>query len=179
MDSMQRGRGFGFSRFAMEISEKDKARFWSYVDRGNPDECWQWKGGFQSGGYGCFNPYKMPVGTRMSHRIAWVLTHGKIKPQLQINHRCGNRSCCNPSHLYAGTQKENMRDRKEHGREQHGSKAWNSKLTEFDIKIIFELRKRGLSQTQIAPIFGVTSQTISHILSGKGWSHISKELSDG
>lgn len=83
--------------------------FWSHVDREGRggDECWPWKGGVTRQGYGRF------WNRRAASRIALELIGIEFGTGEQANHTCGNRLCCNPAHIYVGTQKDNMRDRDE------------------------------------------------------------------
>lgn len=93
-----------------------KGRFWEHVEIGEPDECWPWKLGRSPKGYGN-TLYK--VGGRNvagAHRIAWSKTFGTIPDGLHVLHRCDNPPCCNPSHLWLGTNTENHADSKAKGR---------------------------------------------------------------
>ena len=48
----------------------------------------------------------------MTHRLAWVARHGPIAKGLEVCHRCDERRCCNPDHLYLGSHAENMAEMK-------------------------------------------------------------------
>ena len=178
LGSIQHGGGVGFSRSKMEITEKDKARFWAKVDKGEPDECWEWTAYVTPNGYGQFGIRRK---AKTCHRIVWVLENGPIPSDKQINHHCDNRACCNPSHLYLGTQAENMKDMKDRGRANGGGpcgeKQHLSKLTKKDVYKIFELRKQGLVQREIAEIICISRETISAVLTRKTWRHV--EISGG
>lgn len=134
-----------------------KERFYDKIDIGALDECWNWKTEHASNeqGHGHFW-YKEK--TRRAHRISYRLHVGPIPGHKQINHKCGNHSCCNPDHLYLGTQKENMQDALRHG----------SKDREFSESDIREIRRMGckedMTQTDIADEFNTTQALISDIV---------------
>ena len=92
------------------VSESEWAnRFWKKVDTSaGGDECWQWMGGMHSRGYGRM---RWKYGVESSHRIAWELTNGAVPAGLHVLHKCDNRACCNPAHLWLGTQSDNMQDK--------------------------------------------------------------------
>jgi len=98
--------GFTFlykSNFSERIDEKiDEKEFWSLVDVKSVNECWLWKGIYFAGGYGKFHDG--------AHRVSYKIKNGKIPKGKEICHKCNNQSCVNPSHLYAGTHKDNMND---------------------------------------------------------------------
>ena len=84
------------------------SRFWSRVERGAPYECWPWRGALHEQGYGQLTVAKRPL---KAHRVAYVLHSGADPdPMLRICHSCDNPRCCNPDHLWLGTQKQNVRD---------------------------------------------------------------------
>jgi hypothetical protein len=89
-------------------------RFWEKVDIGSIDDCWEWKACTYHNGYGKFALTRSkPV---YAHRLAFEITNGSIPTGLYICHTCDNPRCCNPHHLFAGTQTDNMQDCKRKGR---------------------------------------------------------------
>jgi hypothetical protein len=107
--------------FAMEEDEL----FWSRVQRGGKDECWPWIGGCtDKNGYG---QMRFRGKNELTHRIAYILTHGSIPDGLFACHHCDNPPCCNPHHLFEGTALDNMRDAISKGR-----LWWQKKQAEQD-----------------------------------------------
>ena len=92
---------------------KSKPEFWDNVDVGSDDECWPFNGVLDQDGYGRWYG-------KAAHRIAFSLEHGE--PDNLVLHHCDNPPCCNPRHLYDGTQQENVRDREVRGRGASGTR---------------------------------------------------------
>lgn len=91
-------------------------RFWGNVDRGEPDECWLWRGtrsGRRAFAYGCLWINAKP---RYAHRLSYELTRGAIPDGLNVLHRCDIPLCVNPAHLFIGTQRDNVHDAIKKGR---------------------------------------------------------------
>lgn len=88
-------------------------RFWSRVRQGSDGECWEWTGARSGLGYGFFGlPHPLGVGSVQvrAHRFAYETATGNSADGLNVCHRCDNPPCCNPAHLFLGTQSDNMRD---------------------------------------------------------------------
>lgn len=106
---------------------KDIARFWAKVKfRIMPDQCWEWAASKFKNDYGKF---RHSGKTLYTHRVSWELTNGAIPDGLCVLHECDNPACVNPSHLFLGTQLDNIRDRHNKKRDvdwygiRHGSNA--------------------------------------------------------
>jgi len=104
---------------------------------------------------------------------------GPIPPGLWILHKCDNRLCVNPEHLYAGTRRDNSNDVITRGR-LRGSKNTHSILNENMILEIIEGIKNNTlrSHQQIALKYKVTDTNIRHILKRKLWKHVTANISD-
>lgn len=79
-------------------------RFFKWVILIPFHECWEWVGSSYNG-YGKFNTGKKKI--KWAHRISYEIFKGKVPKNLHIDHVCKNRSCVNPNHLEAVTQKIN------------------------------------------------------------------------
>lgn len=146
-------------------------RFWEKVDIQSYDVCWEWKASKTKKGYGSFG---FSSRTEYAHRVSWILSFGEDIPDgLFVCHRCDNRSCVNPYHLFLGTAKENSEDMVNKGRSIVNERNPMSKLKETDVKSIRDLLSLGkLSQRKIAKMFGVSSATVSFINSGLTWKDV-------
>jgi len=148
-----------------------EVRFWSRVNKGAPDECWEWQGGQAPGRYG-------NLGKHLAHRLAWVIANGPIHRGLYVCHRCDNRICVNPAHLFLGTAKDNMVDCSQkgrtsrHGRGKPGEGHAMARLKEQDVVAIRSRTANGESQAQLAREYSVSPSLIYLIVSRKRWAHV-------
>ncbi|MCC6591584.1 MAG: HNH endonuclease [Bryobacterales bacterium] len=152
------------SKPAPSLSARETERFWRNVDVRGPEECWPWNGYRTShGGYGQLYAAGR---TLRAHRIAYLLKHGDPHP-LFACHRCDNRLCCNPAHLFAGTNADNTSDRHAKGRDARELRHGLAKLSCEQVLEIRRLSAHGLNSFEIGPLFGVKPCTVRDIVSGR------------
>lgn len=91
--------------------------------------------------------------------------------KLEVNHIDGDKRNNNLYNLEWCTSSENQKHAYRMGlnKLRYGENNNFSKLKEKDIKKIFELRKQGLTQKEIAELIGCTRSNISYILNKKTW----------
>ena len=145
-------------------------RFWSKVDK--TDTCWNWTGAKNLTGYGRF----WLNGQKSAHRVALQLEGIDIPSGMCVLHKCDNRACVNPAHLFIGTQQDNIADMHQKGRyvnkgQPKGEVHTQAKLCDLDVWLIRELLPTQ-TQAAIAEWFGVSFGTISKIKIGTRWGHV-------
>jgi hypothetical protein len=142
-------------------------RFWSKVQIQDKEDCWNWIYKGTSQGYGEFwdNQTHSSI---PSHRVAWMLTNGEIPKGFCVCHKCDNPKCCNPLHLFLGTQKENMKDMRAKGR---GAKTYK-RFLEKEVIEIKELHALGVSGRTLAKEFSTSPSRISKIVTGLVWKNV-------
>ena len=148
-------------------------RFWAKVEVLGDDQCWNWKNQKNKKGYGLFN-FSRGNETTLAHRIAFKIANGYLPNDRFVCHSCDNPSCCNPSHLWLGTPKDNTVDMMEKGRWKpadpiRGENASGAKLSNKDVQ---EIRSSGDSTKTLARRYGVSTVRINQILSRKAWTHV-------
>jgi hypothetical protein len=151
-----------------------KTSFWKRVNRNGPvvrpelGECWEWTGNVVGNGYGRW----VEDGRLWSaHRYAWFRVFGKV-PTLCILHKCDNRICVRPEHLFEGTRSENTADMVAKGRAATGTRNGSARLTEAEIPEIRGALASGATLQSLADEYGVCIDTISKIKLGRTWRHV-------
>jgi hypothetical protein len=156
---------------AHRIRDAEIARFMKFVSPEPMSGCWLWTGSLNAGGYGQFMPShcRKPV---LANRQALEFWRGPLAPGFFACHRCDNRPCVNPDHLFAGTHRENTADAVSKGRYARGSRAGAAKLTEPDVVLIRRRCAGGEMQRSVAADFGVDPSIVSMIMSRHIWAHV-------
>lgn len=159
-----------------------QVEFWELVDKhGGSEHCWNWTGNRWASKkgiprYGAFN---YAGRTYLPHRIAWTLSFGDIPDGILVCHKCDNGLCCNPGHLFLGTQSDNIRDRDRKGRRQpnscipRGEGHTKVKITEEQVREIRRLYQPWKMPCRVlAKMFGMTDDGIYSIITRRTWKHI-------
>ena len=147
-------------------------RFWSKVRIA--DGCWEWQA-YRQKGYGRF--WMTPERYSLAHRFAVLLDRGPFPDELCVLHRCDNPPCCNPEHLFLGTNYDNTLDKIAKGRARRGSQVGElhsqSKLTAEQVMEIRVLWASGeWTQVALGERFGVFGTAIGRIVNGQRWPHL-------
>lgn len=133
--------------------------------------CWVWKGSVNNHGYGRIGSALKVLGERAAHRISYRAFLGNIPRDKSVLHRCDLRRCCNPEHLFLGTQAENVQDMisKSRHNPRYGEHNASSKLNRQSVSII---RSEWQSTTisELARRFGVSRRAVSFVIKGVTWN---------
>jgi len=151
-------------------------RFWEKVDNsGGPDSCWPFTGRARTeNGYGVFGAGgNFRPRNWIASRFAWLETNGDPGP-LFVLHRCDNPICCNPTHLFLGTQADNIADCIAKGRKStppvgKGESNPGAKLTRQEVENIRRRRKAGEQIKEIALSVAVSKSQVERIVYGRHW----------
>ncbi|WP_080518694.1 HNH endonuclease [Rhizobium leguminosarum] len=119
--------------------------------------CWEWQLYIRRNGYG---QMKHDGKTVDAHRVSYECFHHEIPAGMFVCHRCDNRKCANPDHLFLGTAQDNSDDMVAKDR----PRGRKPKLTDEQIQEAMSLRRQGLYYHQIAAHFGVTTMCIHNHL---------------
>lgn len=167
----------------INFTEKFISGFWARVNKKGPipkayprlGRCWLWTGCKDKNGYG-------GVGSRPLfgdgqnihvHRVAWMLVKGVIPRGKNVLHKCDNPSCVRLSHLFLGTQLENIADMIRKGRHGHGvtrgEEHPNSKLTWKKVLAIRRLYEEGVRGNKLAKKFRISRNCAWAVATRKVW----------
>jgi hypothetical protein len=147
--------------------QNDMDRFWSYVIKGEEDECWWWQGKIQvlDDARGIINISNKYI---LVHRVALADSLGRhIATGLKARHKCDNSLCVNPKHLQEGTHEDNMGDKKLRGR---CPKTCPRKLNLEKAREIRKKHKDGVKVRELAKEYDVRICTVYSVIQGRIWN---------
>lgn len=164
-----------------------------------PNGCWEWTAFRDLGGYGMVQLNGRAV---RSHRVSWAMHNGEIPQGMCVLHKCDNPPCCNPFHLYLGTNADNNADKVARNRQAKGdnvgmrlhpeSKLWGDRnparlhpnrltrgeklhtavLTETDVVNARISYAEGVTRRELSRQYGVSYSTIDCVVNRRTWRHV-------
>ena len=153
-------------------------KFWKKVNTNMRchEECWEWSGGVSGSGYGHFGWQGKDITT---HRYSYQLHHpitidlfgGEDASKLCVCHKCDNRRCVNPAHLFLGSFNDNIQDKCAKGRARGGRPAKLTTEEVLEIRVKYD-KKIGNTYKALSEEYGVSPTAIMAIIKEKYWKHI-------
>jgi hypothetical protein len=132
--------------------------------------CWVWAGQVDPRyGYGeCYLWWIGGVSKHIrAHRLAWIIKYGSIPRGMCVCHKCDNRLCVRPSHLFLGTNLENNQDMSRKGRSRGNPTGCRDKITAREVATMRKEYASGVSYSSLARKYGVTRWSASRIVRRK------------
>lgn len=156
------------------------ARFWSKVDKNGETQphtpqlgpCWRWLGKLKDG----YGRLAVDGSTERAHRASWRIHHGEVASDICVLHRCDNRACVRPDHLFLGTRADNIADciskgrfHDGHGELVRGERNPHAKLTARQAAEIRMRYRAGEAAVELAAQYGVHRSSVLRIARGGEW----------
>jgi hypothetical protein len=158
----------------------------------DPDACWGWMGTTDEKGYGRIGRGGRGAGVCIASRVSYEIHIGPVPPGMWVLHHCDNPPCCNPRHLWLGTNQDNVDDMVRKGRQRsvgspgdrNGARLYPERivrgedlhLSKLDAAAVRSIRDRHASKQattrELADEYGVNVSTIRRILRRETWAHI-------
>lgn len=157
----------------------DRERIYRYVRLVRATGCWEWQGKLTTPGYGRVTLSRSVPGPRHrdAHRFSYETFVGPVPRGLLVLHRCANRKCCNPEHLYAGTYQQNVNDAMERDGWYIGERNGRAKVCADDVRKMRADYAAGTARRDLAARHGISLGAVGSILARRTWTHIDEEHS--
>lgn len=152
--------------------DRVRTRFWKKVKKTRG--CWIWLGKpYQSnGGYGGIEVFDLQRGKWrqiVAHRVAWMLIHGEIHGDICVLHKCDNKICVRPGHLFLGSRQDNTADMVRKGRQAHGDRSGVRKLSSAKVRQMRKEAEMGAPNSDLSKKYGVRHCHVWRIVTGRSW----------
>lgn len=134
-------------------------------------DCWLWRGSRTHNGYG--QAFVTGIRSRRAHRISWELLVGQVPESKLVLHKCDNPLCVRPSHLFLGTQQDNIDDMFKKGRA-NKAKGIGHGMAKLTPDKVIDIRRSTLTHGNIAAIYRISRTSVTLIKQGKRWAHLTK-----
>lgn len=146
-----------------------EVRFWLRVVK--TADCWLWTAHIAKDGYGRFKDAYKEI---YPHRFSWIVHFGAVPDGLDVLHKCDVRHCINPSHLFLGTDADNVADRVAKGRngDTKGEKNSQAKMTSEKVIAMRLDRQTGLTWELLSKKYNISICQARQICVGRWWKHI-------
>ena len=167
-----------YDAIILEAPQKRRDLFWSHVKK--TDTCWLFTGALPRNKYA---PFSFNYTQMHGHRASLLWATGKPAAGMQANHKCRNKHCVNPDHLYWGTSSQNMQDKIRDGAcplsGAVGEDQRHATLTNNTVRHIWiDLMDDPRNLEGIAQKYNTKSNIVSMIKAKKSWVAITDELPD-
>ncbi len=163
---------------SFKLSQRETFRFWSRVDKNGPvpehatelGPCWIWTRGLDKPltGYGQIS---LRGKNYRAHRISFSIFNDGLCPEM-VCHRCDNKRCVRPDHLFGSDSDGNISDMLSKGRQARGERQHLSRFSREDVLRMRKLHSDGVIQSAIAAEFDTCQGVISNIVLRKTWKHV-------
>lgn len=153
------------------LQEKAIDRLWRQIVKDPITGCWNWTGASNRYGYGRMSVFGKRT---LTHRLSWEYHYGPIPSGMNILHKCDNPACCNPEHLFIGTQQDNIADMHQKGRDRSlsGESSAKARLSAEQVRQIRSMYASGVSPSAIGDQFGIKRCHVCNIAKRRIWTSV-------